>query len=94
MRRLFSRAASPVASEPGPALPDISLNCAHGCLACPHPATWSGFDDDSASNLLPASGTSVDGQSLHFEAIGHADAFHEAGDFDADGPDANFEAPD
>ncbi len=92
MRRLFSRASSPVRSEVTAPAPDISLNCAHGCPACPHPATWTGFDDDASSNLLPAGDAAVDGQPLHFETVGSA-SFESAGDFDPAAGDI-FEIPD
>jgi hypothetical protein len=48
---------------------------AHGCLACPHPATGLFRDDDGPASLLPASNLAVDGGSLglRFEPLRAAD---------------------
>jgi hypothetical protein len=93
MRRLFSRAAAPTRESTVAQASEISLNCAHGCPACPHSATWAGFDDDAASTLLPQSGAAIDGQSLRFEAAGSG-AFDAEPDGDAGSADDDFEVPD
>ena len=92
MRRLFSRAAAPARESAAVQTPEIALNCAHGCPACPHPATWAGFDDEAAATLLPQGGAAIDGQPLRFEA-GNATFDHDP-DADAGHADADFEVPD
>ena len=92
MRRLFSRASAPAHPDATAPAQDISLNCAHGCPACPHPATWTGFDDEASSSLLPAANAAVDGQPLHFETVG-LPSFESSGDFDPAAGDV-FEIPD